>query len=134
MPRSSRRGRQPGATSSDSFMITAMKPNLLAAAAIAAAVLTTASAQSKKPATTTAPAPRSFTVVEATIPEMRAAMEQGRITSRELVRQYLARIATYEDRLHAAITVNPRALEEADARDRERTQGRVKGPLHGIPV
>src|SRR5205807_3688435 len=40
----------------------------------------------------------------------------------------------YEDRLHAAILVNPRALEEADQRDRERAAGRIRGPLHGIPV
>src|ERR1019366_2499216 len=75
-----------------------------------------------------------FTVVEAGIPEMRAAMEQGRVTSRELVTQYLVRIATYEDKLHAAMVVNPKALEEADERDRERAQGRVRGPLHGIPI
>jgi amidase len=81
-----------------------------------------------------APAGRPFNVVEATIPEMRAAMEQHRITSREIVLQYLVRIATYEDRLHAVITVNPKALEEADARDRERAQGTVRGPLHGIPI
>lgn len=75
-----------------------------------------------------------FSVVEATIPEMRAAMEQGRVTSRELVTQYLVRIATYEDKLHAALTVNPKALEEADRLDRERAQGRIRGPLHGIPI
>ena len=40
--------------------------------------------------------PRSFTVVEATIPEMQAALKQKRVTSRELVTQYLVRIATYE--------------------------------------
>src|SRR5436190_14481900 len=77
---------------------------------------------------------KPFTVVEATIPEMRAAMEQGRVTSHELVRQYLARIATYEDKLHAAITVNPHALEDADARDHERAAGKIRGPLHGIPI
>jgi amidase len=77
---------------------------------------------------------KQFSVVEASIPEMRTAMEQGRVTSRELVTQYLIRIATYEDRLHAITTVNPGALEEADARDRERAQGRMRGPLHGIPV
>ena len=114
-------------------MITPMKPMMLTAAAFAVAALTTTAAQTKK--TTTAVATkRPFTVVEATIPEMRTAMEQGRVTARELVQQYLMRIATYEDRLHAAITVNPRALEEAEARDRERAQGRVRGPLHGIPV
>src|SRR5438876_6946929 len=75
-----------------------------------------------------------WSVVEATIAQMRAAMEQGRVTSRELVRQYLARIAFYEDKLHAAITVNRDALREAEALDRERAQGKVRGPLHGIPV
>src|SRR3984893_6894853 len=77
---------------------------------------------------------RSFTVVDATIPEMQAAMKTGRITSRELVLQYLTRIALYEDKLHAAITVNPNALKEADALDRERAHGKIRGPLHGIPI
>ena len=77
---------------------------------------------------------KPFMVVEASVPQMQAAMQQGRITSRQLVTQYLTRIAFYEDKLHAAITVNPRALAEADARDRERAQGKVRGPLHGIPV
>jgi amidase len=77
---------------------------------------------------------KPFTVVEATIPELRAAMEQGRITARELVTQYLTRIAMYEDRLHAALYVNPGALGEADERDRERAAGRIRGPLHGIPI
>jgi amidase len=78
--------------------------------------------------------PAAFSVVEASIPEMRAALEQKRVTSRELVTQYLTRIAFYEDKLHAAITVNRHALEEADALDRERAAGHVRGPLHGIPV
>jgi amidase len=75
-----------------------------------------------------------FTVVEATIPQMQSAMSQGRVTSRAIVQQYLARIRKYEDDLNAIITLNPRALEEADARDRERAQGKVRGPLHGIPI
>ena len=75
-----------------------------------------------------------FTVVEAGIPEMRAALDQRRITSRELVTQYLTRIGLYENRLHAVMTVNPHVFEEADERDRERAQGRARGPLHGIPV
>src|SRR6266850_3181799 len=77
---------------------------------------------------------RTFTVVEATIPEMQKAMQQKRVTSRELVTQYLNRIALYEDKLHAAITVNPNALKEAEERDRERARGKVRGPLHGIPI
>ena len=82
----------------------------------------------------TAAAAKPFHLVEATIPEMRAALASRRLTSRALVSQYLVRLATYEDRLHAAIVVNPRALEEADALDRERAAGRIRGPLHGIPV
>ena len=79
-------------------------------------------------------APATFNVVEATIAEMRAAMADGRTTSKELVRQSLIRIATYEDRLNAVIAINPAALDEADALDRERAQGKLRGPLHGIPV
>jgi amidase len=81
-----------------------------------------------------APARPAFDVFEASIPEMQAAMKSGRTTSHAIVQQYLTRIATYEDKLRAAITVSPRALEEADARDRERARGRVRGPLHGIPI
>jgi len=108
--------------------------SLVNSTALALAVATlTLSAQTRRAAAPAA-ARQPFTVVEATIPEMRAAMEQGRLTSRDLVRQYLIRIATYEDRLHAAITVNPDALKIAAERDRERAQGRIRGPLHGIPI
>lgn len=87
------------------------------------------------PAIAAAPKPQApFTVVEASIPEMQAALKSGRITSHELVQQYLTRIATYEDKLHAIITVNPNALREADERDRERAAGKIRGPLHGIPI
>jgi amidase len=76
----------------------------------------------------------AFDVFEASIPEMQAAMTSGRTTSHAIVQQYLTRIASYEDKLHAAITVNPRALADADERDRDRAQGRIRGPLHGIPI
>ena len=75
-----------------------------------------------------------FSVVEATIPALQTAMKQDRITSREIVVQYLTRIATYEDRFNAVMTVNPKALQEADVLDRERAQGRIRGPLHVIPI
>jgi amidase len=75
-----------------------------------------------------------FAMVEATIPQMQAAMAEGRLTSRELVSSYLIRVAMYEERLNAALAVHPRALEEAERLDRERAQGQVRGPLHGIPV
>ncbi len=75
-----------------------------------------------------------FNIVEATIGDMRKAMEEKRLTSRELVALYLVRLATYEHKVHAAIAVNPHALDDADQLDRERAQGRMRGPLHGIPV
>src|SRR5437763_14693215 len=103
-----------------------MKPLLMAAAGLAAATLALP-AQPKHSA-------KPCTIVEATIPEMQAAMREGRTTSHEIVQQYLVRIAMYEDRLHAAITLNPDALKLADERDRERAQGKLRGPLHGIPI
>jgi len=76
----------------------------------------------------------AFDVAEATIPQLQAALAAGRVTSRELVLLYLARIATYGHTLNAVIAVSPTALAEADALDRERAAGHVRGPLHGIPV
>ena len=75
-----------------------------------------------------------FDVTEATIPQMQAALTAGRVTSRELVLAYLARIAMYDHTLNAVIAISPTALAEADALDRERAAGHVRGPLHGIPV
>jgi amidase len=75
-----------------------------------------------------------FSVVEATIPEIQAALQSKRVTSRELVTQYLVRIAIYDRTLHALITVNPKALAEADQLDKERAAGKIRGPLHGIPI
>ena len=77
---------------------------------------------------------RHFRIVEATIAEMQSAMAERRLTSRELVSQSLIRIALYEHRVHAALAVNPRALEDAEALDRERAAGKRRGPMHGIPI
>jgi amidase len=106
-----------------------MKRLLLLFSLAAAILVLSLHGQSKRGASES-----SFTVVETSIADMRTAMEQGRVTSRELVTQYLTRIAMYDAKLHAVITVNRNALQEADARDRERAQGKVRGPLHGIPV
>ena len=87
------------------------------------------------PQATERPKPlRPFSVVEASISDMQRAMQQNRITARAIVTQYLIRIALYEDKLNAAIAINPRALDEADILDGERARGRIRGPLHGIPI
>jgi amidase len=102
--------------------------------AVTSALLVLAITFTVSAATRPKPAPKPFNVVEASISDMQAALKDGRVTSHELVLQYLIRIATYEDKLHAAITVNPNALKEADERDRERAAGKIRGPLHGIPI
>src|SRR5258706_6291775 len=96
---------------------------LIAAVALVVACMP-ATAQKGKP----------FNVVETSIADLQKALAQKRVTSRELVRLYLERIAKYDAKLHAVITVNPKALEEAEQLDRERARGKLRGPLHGIPI
>jgi len=110
----------------------AVRRHDVALAAILAAALAAACGSSSEPATS----PR-FEVMERTIPELQDAMAAGRVTSRELVEQYLARIEAYDQRgpsLNAMISLNAAALEEADALDEERASRNVRGPLHGVPV
>src|SRR5258708_17565992 len=76
-------------------------------------------------------------IEEATIAELQVAMASGALTSRALTQHYLDRIARYDKtgpKLNAFLLVNPHALEEADALDKERAAKGVRGPLHGIPV
>lgn len=78
-----------------------------------------------------------FDVVEKSIGDLQTALEKKQVTSRQLVEQYLARIDAYDQQgphINAFITLNPAALTAADALDRERAAGKVRGPLHGIPV
>jgi amidase len=85
----------------------------------------------------TLPAGSASGLLDAGVAEQQAAMAAGKLTSRSLVSQYLARIAAVDKagpRLHSVIELNPDALSIADALDRERAAGKVRGPLHGIPV
>jgi len=75
-----------------------------------------------------------FNVVEATIPDMQAALASGAVTSRELVLLYMSRISQYEDLINATAYVSRTALDEADRLDDERAAGHIRGPLHGIPI
>jgi amidase len=80
---------------------------------------------------------RDFDSFELTIPELQAAMERGETTSQQLVSQYLERISAFDQhgpKLNAIIYINPRAIEEAAALDRERATRGARGPLHGIPI
>jgi amidase len=75
--------------------------------------------------------------MEATIADITAAYESGELTAAALTRAYLDRIEAYDRRgptIRALITVNPTAVDDAKALDRERAQQGPRGPLHGIPV
>jgi amidase len=83
----------------------------------------------------TAPAP--FVLEEATVESIHAAFRNKTLTCVELVKRYLERIEAYDrlgPALHAIITVNPRALQIAEALDRQYAQSGPIGALHGIPI
>jgi amidase len=72
-----------------------------------------------------------------TISQLQAKMASGELTSRGLCEGYLARIDLLDrppSGVNSVIELNPEALELADARDRERDAGKLRGPLHGIPI
>ena len=76
-------------------------------------------------------------ILDAGALEQQAQMQAGKLTSKSLVQQYLARIAAIDKAgpaINAVIELNPDALQIAEAMDRERKAGKVRGPLHGIPV
>jgi Asp-tRNAAsn/Glu-tRNAGln amidotransferase A subunit and related amidases len=75
-----------------------------------------------------------FQFVEATIPQLQAAMNSGALTSVQLTANYLNQIATFNPLLHAVIETNPDALAIAKKLDTERHSGHLRGPLHGIPI
>ncbi len=75
-----------------------------------------------------------FDVVEATVDDIHTAFFEGRLTSRQLVETYLARIDAFDDSLNAFIVLNPDALAEADRLDQEYRETRQMRPLHGIPI
>lgn len=75
--------------------------------------------------------------IGASVAELRAAFDTGLVTSADYVSHCLARVEAYDRRgptLRAALTLNDAALKIARARDAERLAGRVRSPLHGVPV
>jgi amidase len=77
---------------------------------------------------------RDFRLDEATIAELGSMLDEGIVSARSLAEAYLERIEQLDGSLASVVEVNPDALDIADAMDRERREGRVRGPLHGIPV
>lgn len=66
--------------------------------------------------------------------ELRAALSDGSTTSEQLVSEYLQRIEAHNKTLNAVTQINSKALDDARRLDRLRTEGKLLGPLHGIPV
>lgn len=78
-----------------------------------------------------------FPLAEVGIDELQRRMASGELTAHAITAAYLERIAQIDragPKLHSVIELNPDALASADERDAERRAGRVRGPLHGIPV
>lgn len=78
-----------------------------------------------------------FVIEEATIAQVHQRMKDGTLTCRKLVENYLARIEAYDQqgpKLNSVISINPKALDEAEALDRNCIARGLSGPLHGIPV
>jgi amidase len=123
----------------------AMRAAVLTIAMIAAlpacdrmkALTSSIGAPANTPEATAMAANTDFAFAEAGVADLAARMGRGELNSHELTRAYLDRIAAIDDAgptLNAVIELNPDALKEADARDAERKAGRVRSPLHGIPV
>jgi amidase len=110
-----------------------LRPYLIGAAVAAAVAGATAAAAFAPP-----PMARSAPeVAERSATDLSADLAAGRVTSEALVRAYLARIDALDrngPQLRSVIALNPHALDDARRADAERKAGRVRGPLHGVPV
>ena len=78
-----------------------------------------------------------FQLVETTVDDVEAAYKAGRLTAHQLVQSYLDRIEAYDKKgpnINSVISVNPKALEDADRLDAVYKRSGPVGPLHGIPI
>jgi amidase len=78
-----------------------------------------------------------FDVFEAGIAQIRDALDEGQVSSVQLVQQYLDRIHAYDKqgpKLNSIVRINPEALAQAQALDAERERTGSRGPLHGVPI
>jgi amidase len=123
------RGYQPFALlfcKSDAMHKPSISLSMLIRATLLASVLTCAAAQAKP-----------LNIETATIADLQAAFADGSLKSEQLVKAYLARITAYDKQgptINAVITLNTKALAQAKQSDAERKAGKVRGPLHGIPI
>jgi amidase len=83
------------------------------------------------------PVVNAFELEEVGIAELQEGLRTGKYTARSIVEAYLKRIGEIDrtgPRINSVLEINPDALAIADQLDRERRDGKVRGPLHGIPI
>ena len=105
------------------------------AAAASVSVRARTDETTRNPANATAPA--SFELDEATIADLQSGMSSGKYTAHSLARKYLDRVDDIDKHgpaINSIIELNPDGLAIAAEMDKERKAGRVRGPLHGIPL
>ena len=73
-------------------------------------------------------------LIEITLEHMEQGLKTGMFSSVDLVNAYVARIKEVNSTLHMVTKINPDALSIATSLDGERAQGKVRGPLHGVPI
>jgi len=79
----------------------------------------------------------SFELLEADISLLQEYMQTGKHSSRQITELYIDRIRNFDKKgpsVNSVIELNPEALSIADLMDKERKSGKIRGPLHGIPV
>jgi amidase len=80
---------------------------------------------------------KEFDLEELTISDLQEGMKSGKFTAHSLVRKYVERVSDVDrggPKINSVIEVNPEAAAIAEALDQERKQGRMRGPLHGVPI
>ncbi|TFH38220.1 MAG: amidase [Bacteroidia bacterium] len=113
-----------------------LQSSALGAAALTAIPITSCAGEPKSKAGLTGESD-DFELNETGVDELQQKMKDGSYTAEKIVRLYLDRIEAVDKSgpsLNAIIEINPDAIEQAQQLDRERSEGKVRGPLHGIPV
>jgi amidase len=113
-----------------------MKRRSFLAAAITGAAASQTACQ-LVPASSDSTAPAGYELDEVSLADLASGLEQGKWTSAQLVQLYLGRIETIDrngPKLGAVLAVNPDAAAIASQLDQERKNGKVRGPLHGVPI
>jgi amidase len=109
----------------------------LAGLGLSSLTIETAVAGGKEEASRKKAGDAEFPLLEATIDVLQQKMQSGEYTSQQITRLYLKRIGEIDKKgpaLNAVLELNPDALAIAERMDAERKAGKVRGPLHGIPV